>query len=172
MQLSLVADQRAINARRFDNSTGIDDELGYDAEAILIFEQRRFAGGKFFGKHGEIPNSGINRGGLLRGVLIDRGRLGNKCIHVGNADHDFHVTIRDTFGHFDLIEITRRVIVDGRPEQIAEIANVSVGSDLRRMGFQLGQLLRNLGENRLEAVTHMISLLWLADRDEKDWRLA
>ena len=78
-------------------------------------------------------------------MLVDRGLLRDEGINVGDADHDFHVAIGDAFGDLDLIEVARGVVVDGRPEQIAQIADVSVGRDLRRMGLQFGELLRNLG---------------------------
>jgi hypothetical protein len=61
-------------------------------------------------------DSCVHRRGLLRSVLIDWGLLGDERIDIGDADHNFHVAIGGAFGDFDLVEIARSVVVDGRPE--------------------------------------------------------
>ena len=153
LQLSFIADDRAIDAGRLQSSRGIHHEFDHDAQAILIFEQRACAGGKFFGEHGEIADSRVDGGGFAGGVPVNRCLLGDKGVDVRNADHDFHVAIRGAFGDFNLIEVARRIVVDGGPEQIAQVAEIASRGDLRRMGFQVGKLLRNLRrEIRLEAV--------------------
>ena len=57
----------------------------------------------------------------------------------------FDIAVRQSFRNFDLVEIARGVVIDGRPEQVAQIAHTSSGSDLRRMRAQICQLLLDRG---------------------------
>ena len=58
-------------------------------------------------------------------MLIDRGLLRNESIHVRDADHNFDVAIRKALGDLDLIEVARGIVVDGRPQQISQVADVA-----------------------------------------------
>ncbi len=84
-------------------AAGVDQEFADDAQAILIFQQRSLARRKFLGKHGKVAYSGIDRGCLFGGVLIDRGLFGDECIYVGDANQNLYVTVGQAFGNFDLI---------------------------------------------------------------------
>ena len=85
-------------------------------------------------------------------MQVDGSLLGDECIHVRDADHDLHVAVRATVGDFDLVKVTRSVVVDRRPEQVSQIANVASRHNLRRLRFQIEKLLRHLRRKvRLES---------------------
>ena len=83
------------------------------------------------------------RGRFAGGMLIDRAQFGNVGVYVGDSDQNLHIAVWQSFRNFDLIEIARCVVVDRRPEPIAEIAHTSSRSNLRRMSTQVCQLLLN-----------------------------
>src|SRR5208282_1780164 len=59
------------------------------------------------------------------------------------------------FGDFDLVEIFGGVVVDRRPEQAAQVANLVGGRQLRRMGGDVGELfLRFRRKIRFETTRH------------------
>ena len=53
--------------------------------------------------------------------------FGNGPIHIGDADQDADAAVAQVLGEFDLVEIARRVVIDGGPEQLAQIAHVGAG---------------------------------------------
>ena len=122
-ELRLVADDGAIDVARLERAGGIDDKLDDDGGAVDIGEQRRGSGGKLFGEHGEIADAGVDGGGLAGGVLVDGRGFGDESVDVGDADHDFDAAIGKALGDFDLVEVLRSVVVNRRPQQIAEIAH-------------------------------------------------
>jgi len=124
LELGLVADDGSINIGGFYVAPCVHDVLGHDAETVLSFKQRRCARGKFFRQHGEVADSGIDRGGFPLGVLVDGSSARDECIHVRDADSDLYLAVGDGFGHFDLIEVARGVVVDRGPEQVPQVVNV------------------------------------------------
>ena len=73
----------------------------------------------------------------LRRKSIERRVLGNECVDVGNADQDFGRPVGLGLGHFNLIKVPRRIVVDGRPQQIAEISDPVARDRLRRVSLNL-----------------------------------
>ena len=98
--------------------------------------QRREVGGEIVRQHGKVLDAGVHGGAIRGGMPIDRRSLGYAAIHVGDADTDADGAVWKALGNFDLIQIARRVVVDGRPEQAAQIAYRGIGSRLRRMRAQ------------------------------------
>jgi hypothetical protein len=76
------------------------------------------------GSMGKLHDAGVDRGGFACGVLIDGRIFGDEGVHVGDADHDLDAAVGQALGDFDLVEVFRGVVVDGRPEQAAQIPNV------------------------------------------------
>jgi len=56
--------------------------------------------------------------------------LWDKGIHVGDADQDLDVAIGQALGDLDLVEIFRGVVVDRRPEQVAQVGHFGGGREL------------------------------------------
>jgi hypothetical protein len=52
--------------------------------------------------------------------------------------------VRQSLSYFGVAKIPRRIIVNRRPWQRAHVANARTGRNLRRMRFQLLELLLNL----------------------------
>ena len=62
-------------------------------------------------------------------MLIDWSLFGDECIYVGDANQNLYVSVGQALDDFDLIEIAGGVIVDRRPEQASEVADVFSGRD-------------------------------------------
>ena len=98
-------------------------------------------------------------------VLVDGRVRRNERVDVGDRHQHLDVAVRQPLGHLDLIEVARRVVVDRRPEQAAQIANVGARLEMRRMRRQRRQLLLHLAE-RIQARSH--ALAWPAPRPRED----
>jgi len=122
-QLRLIANQGAIEVVRSDVTIVADDEFNHDGGVVLILEQRSETGGEHLGDHGEIADTGVDRRRLGGGVLIDGAVARDIGVDVGNADQDLDVAVRELFGDFDLVEVAGGVVVDGGPQQVAEVAS-------------------------------------------------
>ena len=106
-----------------------------------------------FGQHRKIPDARINRCRFFARVHVDGGALWDEGIHVRDTHQNFCLPVWQALGEFNLVEIARSIVVDGGPEQIAQIANSRAGRDLRRVRSQFPKLLLNLGRKfRLKSV--------------------
>jgi hypothetical protein len=63
----------------------------------------------------------------MRREAVERRVLRHERVDVGDADHHLGRAGRQAFGHFELIEIARGVVVDRRPRQVPEVAHVAAG---------------------------------------------
>src|SRR5207244_959218 len=93
--------------------------------------------GKLFKKHVEVANAGIDRGSFFISVLVNGCITRNKGIHIRNSNEHLDIAIRQALGHLDLVKVLGSVVVNGRPKEIAQIANLSARRYLWRMGPQL-----------------------------------
>ncbi len=125
-QLGAVVDQGAIDALLLEVSFAVDDEFCDHRGPILVLVQRCQVGRELVGQHGKVSRRGIDGLGLLRGVLIDGSVLPDRCGYVCDADAHPDAT-GGAYGEFDLIEVARGVVVDGRPQQTAQIAYIGCG---------------------------------------------
>jgi hypothetical protein len=60
-------------------------------------------------------------------VPVDRGIISHQHADIGDGDEDFNRAIGHRLGNRELIQIARRVVVNLRPEQPAQIANRGAG---------------------------------------------
>src|SRR5215831_17358365 len=69
--------------------------------------------------------------------------LRDERVHVGNRNEDLCFVAGQRHDDLELIEIPRRIVVDGAPDELAEITNLPVtdcGRDRGRMSRELRQL--------------------------------
>ncbi len=66
-------------------------------------------------------------------------------IDIGDRDEDFYLAVTQWLGDRKLVEITRIVIVDRRPGQLAQIADRSIGSNGRLLDL-IGLATHGAGE--------------------------
>src|SRR5208337_3165863 len=86
-------------------------------------------------------------------MLIDGRVLRDERIDIRDSYQHPRLTGRQPLSYLNLIEITRGIVIDRRPELIAQIANRSSRRHLWRVRCQLRKLLPNLRrEFRLKAV--------------------
>jgi hypothetical protein len=52
-------------------------------------------------------------------MAVDSGTLLDKRVDIRNCHKDSTLIIRQRFSHRELVEITRVIVIDGRPEQMA-----------------------------------------------------
>jgi len=82
-------------------------------------------------------------------VKVDRRALGHRAIHVGDSHQHANSACR-ALRPFDLIEVARVVVIEGRPEQPGQVRQTR----LRLLARAFGLLLRGDREVRLEAARH------------------
>jgi hypothetical protein len=119
LQLRLVANQGAKDVARSYVAVSVHHRFDDHAQAVLMFQQRSLARGKFFGQHGEVADSGVDRRRFPGGMLIDRSLPGDEGIYIGDADQNSDVAIRQSFRNLDLIQVAGGVVVDRGPQLIA-----------------------------------------------------
>ena len=64
-------------------------------------------------------------------MIVDGGAGRHQRVDIRDCDHDLDDSVGERFGDGELIEIARVVVVDGRPEQGAQVAD-------RRTGLRVG----------------------------------
>ena len=63
----------------------------------------------------------------MTGVFI-QGRPGfHQCIHIGHGYQDLYTILCHWSGNGELIQVTRVVVVNGTPEQVAQVADRGCG---------------------------------------------
>ena len=152
-ELRFVPRDRAIHAAVLGDAVGPDDRLDDEAELVGALEQRAGAGRERLRQHRKVPDARVHGRRLDRGVIVDGRARGHERVHVRDADQHSHRAVGQSLGDFNLIEVARRVVVDRRPQQAAQIAHLRSRCDGGRMrvdGLQLG--LGGGGKLRLEAV--------------------
>jgi hypothetical protein len=139
-QLRLIEDTRAIHVRLRHLALGVDGHLDHDGEPILVLVQRREIGRELLRQHRKDAGGGVDRGRVRARVLVDRRAFLDERIHVGNRDQDLR-GVAERFRDRELIEILRVVVVDRRPQPIAQVAHAlgvagcGVGCVADRLGF-------------------------------------
>src|SRR5581483_1254305 len=83
--------------------------------------ERSKVGGELVREHREILDAGVDGGGLAARVAVDGRASVDGRTDVGDTDADADAGGR-ALRPFDLIEVARGVVIDGRPQQIAHVA--------------------------------------------------
>jgi hypothetical protein len=84
-------------------------------------------------------------------VAIDGGSFLDRPVHVRDRHHDANATAH-SLGYLGLIEITRSVVVDRGPKELAQILNVAGGGRDGPRFDRVELLLSTPREIRIEAV--------------------
>ena len=143
-KLRFIADVGAINVTGSYAAVALDYKFDDNGQPVLILEQRGGAGRKLFRQHGKITHPRVDGRSLVRGKSINRGALRYERVHIGDGYPYFGLSIRQPLSNFQLIEVARSIVINGRPKKLAEIAQVGTGRDLRTVCFQIGKLLLNV----------------------------
>ena len=136
-QLGAIAHDRFVHVRCTQRPVLVDDVLDDDRVAILVLVQRRQVGGEALGQHRKNLRAGVNRGGVVRGVLIHRRVARDERVHVGDGDKHLRLAVGRGLGDRQLIEVARVVIVDGAPQQLPQVQDIGRWA----LGFGLWALL-------------------------------
>ena len=131
---------------------GADHELDDDGELVARFQQRRGAGRELLRQHREIPARPCTpSSSASRRVLVDRRILRHERVDVGDGDQHPRRAVGQPLGDLELIEIARRVVVDGRPEQTAQVADIGPDAVAERVAGNFSELSGDLGvEHQVE----------------------
>jgi hypothetical protein len=121
-QLRRVARDRAVGRAIPHRAVRGDRQFHHHGEPVGMLVQRREIRRQIVRQHGKVLDAGVHGGAIRGGMPVDRRILGYVAIHVGDADADADIAVRQALGDFDLVQIARSVVVDGRPEQAAQIA--------------------------------------------------
>ena len=65
------------------------------------------------------------------GVGVDDGALMDAAVYIGDADQDADAAVGELLGPLDLVEILGGVVVDGGPEQVAQVLDSGIGGRSR-----------------------------------------
>ncbi len=149
-ELGVVVHERPADVLRHHRAALVHGHPDDDREAVLTGVQRGEVGAQAVGQHGEDARRRVDGGRVDAGVGVDRraGRDGRG--HVGDRHQDpraaVHLALRDG----ELIQVLRVVVVDGAPEQLAQVGR---GGAVRGDVGQRAGLGQRLGrELRLQAV--------------------
>ncbi len=89
-----------------------DHELNHDAPSVLVFEQGSEARRQELRQHGKVTNPGVDGGGLLLRVLVDRRAFGDEGVHIGDPHKNFGGAVGKSLGHLNLIKVPRGVVIN------------------------------------------------------------
>ena len=99
-------------------STVIPTTIG---QAVLTGVQRGEVRAQAVRQHGEDARRRVDGGGVDAGVRVDRRAGRDGRAHVGDRHQDPRAAVRLALGDGELVEVERVVVVDGAPEQAAEV---------------------------------------------------
>ncbi len=121
-QLAVVVHPGGIDVRSGEGAVAGHGHLHDDGDAVLAGVERGEAGRELLRQHGEDPGGGVDRGGVDLGVEVDGRAQLHQGVDVGDGDPDADGAIRLGLGDLDLIEVAAVVVVDRRPEELAQVA--------------------------------------------------
>jgi hypothetical protein len=139
-----------VEGRADDLAARRHGELADHRETVDVRAERGEIGGEPLGQHRVDAARHVHGGGVGRGVLVDRGAARHQGIHIGDADRDLDRAVGQPLGDLDLVQVHRVVVVDGGPEEAAQVADAGA---ITAGGLGAACLLhRGRRELRLEAV--------------------
>ena len=121
-KLCAVADRCTVEIRAAKGPILAEDHFDDNGRAIFPVAKRREIGRQLLGEHGEDLGGGIDRGGVVPGVVVDRRALLDDGVHIRDRDKDLYRTLRHRLGDGELVQITGVVIVDRRPGEVTQVA--------------------------------------------------
>jgi hypothetical protein len=66
-------------------------------------------------------------------MIIDGRASWYKSINISDAYQNFDIPVRQALGDLNLVEVSRSIIVDRRPQQVSKIADIFGSHNLWRM---------------------------------------
>jgi len=122
-ELRLVLDERAIDLGGGYLALGVHGHLDDHGEALVVFSERREIGREALGQHRKDLGRRVDRRRVGARVFVGRRAVGHERVHVGNRHEQFRPAAAERFGHRQLVQIARIVVVDRRPQQGALVAD-------------------------------------------------
>ena len=141
-ELGAVVDAGLVDVRGGDRAVGGDRHLDHDRQPVLPLVERGDAGRQALGEHGEGVAGGVDRGGVLPRVGVDRRAGVHQILDVRDGHPHLDAAAGELRGDLQLVEVPGVVVVDRGPEEIAEVADGGVA------GVEVGRQLRRLGQGR------------------------
>ena len=123
-ELGAIDHDGAVDLRLFHAAVGRDQHLGHDGETFFPLPEGREVGGQLGRQHRKDLRRRVHGGRVRLRVAVDGGPPLHGGVDVGDGDVDPHVSARRRRTDRELIQVARGVVVDRRPEQSPQIANV------------------------------------------------
>ena len=120
-ELGVVAHEGAAHVLRHHRAAGVDRHPDDDGEAVLTGVQRREVRAQAVGQHGEDARRRVDGGRVDAGVRVDGRARRDGRAHVGDRDQDPDAAVHLALGDGELVEVEGVVVVDGAPEQSAQV---------------------------------------------------
>ena len=127
----MVAHQCPVDLAGPDGTVRVDQQLDHQGEPILTRDQGRAPEGELLREHGVAHNAGEDGRGVGSGMAVERRRLGDPGVDVGNGHAEASGTIWLHIGSRDLIEVARRALVDRDPGERTQVTGVGVDQRCR-----------------------------------------
>src|SRR5262249_41383161 len=124
-ELGSVAHEGSVDVAGCNSAILRDDEFDDDGETVGVLVERCEVGRQRFRQHGESACSGVDAGGFGSSMFVDRGIDGDIGVDISYGDQNTDAAA-DALSNFGLIEIARGVVIDGGPQQRAEITNIAL----------------------------------------------
>ena len=106
-QLGLVMHPGPVQAGAFHRPIRIDQHLDDNGEAVFIEIQGSDIGGDFFRQHREYFGGGIDRGGVMAGMLVQRRAVRYGRVHICNGNQHLDLVAGHGLGHAQLVQVAR-----------------------------------------------------------------
>ena len=139
-ELGAIHHRRAVDLGFAHAAVRGDGHRDDDREALTLRGERREIGRELFGQHRKDPARRVDRRRVRLRVAVDGRVARDERVDVRDGDEDPHRAARERLRDRELIEVTRVVVVDRRPQEAAEVANRAAGARRRRGdGGRLGE---------------------------------
>ena len=139
-QLRAIANLRPVVVRLLQQAGTVENQLSHDGQAVGAQTEGGEVGRKLLGQHREDRRHGVDGGGVLPRMAVEGRLFRDQRVDVGNGDQDLDGSLGQRFGHGELVQVARIVVVDRAPQEGGEIANRVIRAGRRPVDLiELGQ---------------------------------
>ena len=124
-ELRFVVDAGEVDIMRFYRAIRRDEKLDHDAWTVGVLRKRSELSGEMVRQHRIRHDAGVYRAAIRRGETIGSRVFADRSIDIRDTDSHAHIAVRKFLGDLYLIEVHRRVVVDRRPWQRAQVLHIS-----------------------------------------------
>jgi hypothetical protein len=127
-ELGVVVHPGGVDVGRGERAVGGDRHLDDHGEAVLSRVEGGEVGRQSLGEHRKDPRRGVDGGGVVPRMVVDRRAVAHQGVHVGHGDQHLDPAVGRGFRHGELVQISGVVVVDRDPEEPAQVAYLGIAA--------------------------------------------